>query len=168
MEMNLAGKITQLRKNKGMTQDEVAERLGVSPQAVSKWETGVSCPDIMLVPKLSDLFEVSIDELFSRENRRDVVVLPEEERKNIDQMMLKVNILSSQGDKVRVNLPILLLKVGLDIGMKMPQMAGNEAFNQIDWDSTIEQIVLLVSKGVIGKLAEIESANGDIVEITVE
>ena len=55
--------IAFLRKQKGMTQEELAKTLGVTNQAVSKWESGQCCPDIQLLPVLAKLFEVSVDEL---------------------------------------------------------------------------------------------------------
>jgi len=55
--------ITRLRKDKNMTQAQVAEKLDVTYQAVSKWERGESMPDITLLPAIADLFDVSIDEL---------------------------------------------------------------------------------------------------------
>jgi len=67
MEQNILGKnIAALRKAKGMTQNALANQLGVTFQAVSKWETGQACPDIVMLPELADLFEVSIDALFGR------------------------------------------------------------------------------------------------------
>ena len=63
----LGANIMRLRKEKNMTQEQLANELGISYQAVSKWETGNSCPDISTLPLLADLFEVSIDELFGRE-----------------------------------------------------------------------------------------------------
>lgn len=58
--------IAQLRKEKGLTQEALANRLGVSNQAVSKWESDQCCPDVLLLPKLADEFEISIDMLFGR------------------------------------------------------------------------------------------------------
>jgi len=63
----LSARILALRKEKGLTQEALAGQLGVSYQAVSKWENGQSCPDIALLPLLADIFEVSIDSLFGRE-----------------------------------------------------------------------------------------------------
>lgn len=57
-------KIAFLRKKKGITQEELAKVLGVSNQAVSKWESGQCCPDIELLPALAEHFDVSMDELF--------------------------------------------------------------------------------------------------------
>ena len=64
MEHTLAKKIVSNRKEKGWTQEELAELVGVSPQAVSKWENAQSCPDIQLLPKLAELFEISVDVVF--------------------------------------------------------------------------------------------------------
>ena len=55
------------RKKLGLTQEGLAQRLGVTNQAVSKWESGQSCPDITLLPMLADIFGITIDELFGRE-----------------------------------------------------------------------------------------------------
>ncbi|MBR2403814.1 MAG: helix-turn-helix domain-containing protein [Lachnospiraceae bacterium] len=62
--MELGSKIKALRLRAGMTQDMLAEELGVSFQTISKWENGVCAPDIMMLPKLSVYFGVTIDELF--------------------------------------------------------------------------------------------------------
>lgn len=64
--MKLSNNILTLRRELGMTQGELANRLGVTNQAVSKWENGQSCPDIELLPALADLFDVTLDQLFSR------------------------------------------------------------------------------------------------------
>lgn len=58
--------IASLRRQKGMTQEDVACALGVTNQAVSKWESAQCCPDIALLPELAELFEVSVDELLGR------------------------------------------------------------------------------------------------------
>ena len=55
--------ITALRKQAGISQKSLANRLNVSNQAVSKWETGKCCPDIELLPELAAFFGVSIDKL---------------------------------------------------------------------------------------------------------
>ena len=62
-EMSIGKRIMTLRKGKGLTQEQLAERVSVSPQAVSKWENDVSCPDIAIIPKLAEVLGVSTDEL---------------------------------------------------------------------------------------------------------
>lgn len=67
--MNLGEKIKELRKSKGITQEQLADMLVVSSQAVSKWETGVANPDLALIPDLAKMFEVSTDELLGVDNK---------------------------------------------------------------------------------------------------
>lgn len=62
-EINIAKVIMAKRKEKGVTQDELAEYMGVSKASVSKWETGLSYPDITFLPQLATYFNISIDEL---------------------------------------------------------------------------------------------------------
>jgi len=64
--MNLSTQITALRKKQNLTQTALADLLGVTNQAVSKWESDQCCPDVTLLPKIADIFGVSIDELFGR------------------------------------------------------------------------------------------------------
>ncbi len=56
--------ISNLRKNKGWTQTSLAEKLGISPQSVSKWECGIGYPDVTLFPVIAELFGVSVAVLF--------------------------------------------------------------------------------------------------------
>ena len=67
MEINIGKKINLKRKEKGMTQEELANYMGVSKAAISKWESGQSYPDITLLPILATFFNVSIDELIGYE-----------------------------------------------------------------------------------------------------
>lgn len=68
--MNLAENIARLRRERGMTQEALAEMIGVSPQTISKWETSTTAPDVTLLPLLADVFGVSIDALYGRERER--------------------------------------------------------------------------------------------------
>ena len=61
--MNIADRIQQLRKNQGMSQEELADRVGVSRQAVSKWESDQSLPDLEKLVLLSEIFETTTDYL---------------------------------------------------------------------------------------------------------
>ena len=164
--MDTIGKrISEYRKKKNLKQDELAEMLGVSPQAVSKWENDLSCPDISLLPELSRILGVSIDEIVQGKKEEPIVsVLPEEQRKDIDKLMLRIVVDSEEGDRVRVNLPMALVKVAIETGISMPQINGSEALKNIDF----AQIFTLVENGAIGNLVEVDSADGDTVRIFVE
>ena len=65
----MGARILRRRKEKGLTQEALANKLGVSNQAVSKWEGDVCCPDLQLLPLLADTLELSLDELFGRESK---------------------------------------------------------------------------------------------------
>jgi len=68
--MKINEQIAALRKKKGITQENLAQALGVTNQSVSKWESGQCCPDIQLLPELAKYFEVSIDELMGEKSRK--------------------------------------------------------------------------------------------------
>lgn len=67
--------IARLRKQKGITQEELANSLGVTNQAVSKWESEQCCPDISLLPDIADYFGVTLDTLFGHESSADDPIL---------------------------------------------------------------------------------------------
>jgi len=166
MHTTIGKRIAELRKNKGFKQEELAEKLGVSGQAVSKWENDQTCPDISLLPQLARILGVTVDELLcgKQETAPAVQVLPEGQRKNIQDMILRIIMDSHDGDKVCVNLPIALVQVAIDCGMEMPQVSGNDALKHIDW----KHIMAMISQGVIGNLVEAESSDGDVMRIFVE
>ena len=63
MKKTLGTMIAELRKAKGMTQLELAEKMNITDKAVSKWERDLSCPDINSLPALAEILEVTVDEL---------------------------------------------------------------------------------------------------------
>lgn len=164
MNETIGNRIAKFRKAKGLTQEELANQLGVSSQAVSKWENDASCPDISLLPQLCKVLSISTDELLTGKND-EVKLVPAENRKSLDELTLRVKVDSAQGDKVRVNLPMSLVKVGLEMGVDISgSVSGMDALKNVDMSKLID----LVERGLIGKLVEVESADGDIVEIVVE
>lgn len=68
--MELYEKLYELRRASGMSQEELAEKLGVSRQAVSKWESGATQPELSKLIELSKLYSVSVDELLSLEHAK--------------------------------------------------------------------------------------------------
>ena len=164
MNESIGNRISKYRKEKGLTQEELAAKLGVSSQAVSKWENDASCPDISLLAQLCKNLGISTDELLTG-NNNEVKLVPVEQRKSLDELTLRVKVNSAQGDKVRVNLPMSLVKVCLEMGVEItPQMTGIDGLKNLD----LNKIMDLAERGLIGKLVEIESADGDIVEVVVE
>ena len=68
---NIGEKIAFLRKEKGMTQSQLAEKMNVTDKAVSKWERNLSCPDINTISKLADILEVSVEELLQAKRKEN-------------------------------------------------------------------------------------------------
>ena len=164
MENTLGKRIAALRKEKDLRQDDLAQKLNISPQAISKWENDLTCPDISILPELSSILGVSIDELLTGKKEETIKIVPVEERKELSKMMLKMNVESKDGDKVKINLPVLFIQAAIDMGIGMPEISGNDSLKNIDFKKILE----LVNQGVIGNLMEVESAQGDIVKIFVE
>ena len=69
--MKLSDKIVRLRKSNGMSQEELADKLGVSRQAISRWEMGTAMPDATNILQLSRLFQVTTDYLLNDEYQSD-------------------------------------------------------------------------------------------------
>ena len=67
MDLKIAERLRKYRKERDMTQDALAQALGVSPQSVSKWECGDGYPDITFLPTLANYFEITIDELMGND-----------------------------------------------------------------------------------------------------
>lgn len=165
MEMTIGKRIAQLRREKGLTQEELSQMMEVSAQAVSKWENDQTCPDIASLPKLAKILGVTVDELLSGKEEEPIArILPPEERKDIKDMMLRIVVDSSDNDHVKINIPMALVQVALELGMELPQVSGNGALKNID----LQQIVNLVHHGAMGNLLEVESGDGDTVRIFVE
>ena len=164
MNETLGRRIANARKERGMTQDQLAEKMGVSAQAVSKWENDQTCPDVTLLPQLAKLFGVTVDELLCGKAEPEVQLVPEAQRKDIKDMMLRMKVDTGDGDRVRISVPMALVQVAVETGMAMPQVSGNAALQQIDF----AQILSMVEKGVMGNLMEVETGDGTTVYVYVE
>lgn len=107
--------IAYLRKQKGMTQNELAEKMHVTDKAVSKWERNLSCPDVNTISKLANILGVSVEELIQNKNN------PQENVDSLINLILKavalamgialivLNILN----QVNVKSSIIMLSIGL-------------------------------------------------------
>ncbi len=153
-------RIAYYRKLRGITQEELGEKCGVSSQAVSKWENDISAPDITLLGTLSEIFGISADELLGL--KREVATAVDPETINEDRLLLRISIVSKDGDNVKINVPyklgLMLIQSG-SVGDK-----NSDALKNIDFN----QIAEMVKMGILGPIVDIESADGDTVKITVE
>ena len=176
MENTLGKRIQENRKRLGLTQEQLAEKLGVTGQAVSKWESDISCPDIASLAPLSDTFNISIDELMrGRQQETSCIQQAESIGKSVNDMMMRIIINVDDEDEgpvcVKVNIPVVVVKAMCGAGMGLPQMlavngaAADVDFSKVDFDS----IIKLVEAGFCGELLNInvKSKNDEDVEIRI-
>lgn len=164
MEKTIGKKLYDLRKQSGFTQDYVAEKLGVSAQAVSKWENDIACPDIMTLPKIAEIYGITIDELFKNEEVQSKVKYEKTEKVNENELVLRVYVDTVHGDDIKVNLPYLLVKELINVGKDVSFM-----FTGIDLSGVnFESIFKMVEMGVLGEIVTVETQNGDDIRVVVE
>ncbi len=166
---SLGGNISALRKAKGMTQEEFAEKLGVTPQAVSKWENGVSCPDIMLLPRIAEIFGVSIDELMGKEPpkaepKSEPQPIPEEAVNS--KLKLRISVLDARNGKttpVRISVPLAFALKVIGAGLSISAITGNPALK----DLPIGEILDIVKSGATGEILDLTTDDGTKINVEI-
>ena len=162
MEKTIGKKLYDLRKQSSFTQDYVAEKLGVSAQAVSKWENDIACPDIMTLPKIAEIYGITIDELFKNEEVQSNVKCEKTEKVNETELIFRVYVDTVNGDTVKVNLPYVLVKELIKVGR-------NISFTGVDLSGVdFESVFKMVEMGVLGEIVTIKTQNGDDIRVVVE
>lgn len=164
--MGLGNTICSLRKKNGMTQEELAGRLGVSAQAVSKWENDISCPDIYILPKLASVFCVTVDALLSGKAAEEIEAETENEEFEGNKTyksakkLSKINILvtNPNGKDTNVSFPIKLV----DFGLKMGTSLGGLDKEQM------KIIREAIENGLGGEIVNVNGENGEHVVISLE
>lgn len=135
--------IAELRKEEGLTQKQLAENLGVTDKAVSKWETGKCYPDIEMIEKLSLMFNISINEILSGEKIQPEKI-QENADKNIVQAMKNTKKVKRKGQIIILILGIISFLVGMfslyqafnsqeheHISLEMYSTTSSSLFNEI-------------------------------------
>lgn len=150
-------RLQRLRKEKGLTQEDIANVISITPQSVSKWENDLSTPDIATLPTLANFLGVTCDTLLGNEVEAIVSTV-----KDSQKLLLKIVVDSADGDKVKINLPLSIIKVLINDGNL--KLGDGDIVSKLDFDL----IFSLIDKGVIGKLVEVNSSNGDRVSVFVE
>ena len=159
MKETFGQRLQRLRKERNLTQEEVAEKIGITPQGISKWENNLSSPDINILLNLKDILGVSVEELFGKEKEKTEVLQDYDYKKSI----LKI-VVDGDGDKVKINFPLALGEAVLGTYLKLGLKDEEDALEGIDF----EKIFDLVKQGVIGELVNVESSDGTKVSIRVE
>lgn len=157
--MNIGNNISALRKKKGITQEELANELGVSAQAVSKWENNSSCPDVSLLTEIADYFGVSVDSLL-RENEEDIVNSSENKDANAkssdDKKNIVIRVTQQNGKENIIKVPFKLVKLGLNIG------------NMFGLDDEISSKIAAFAENDMSDIVNIDTENGEHIAITLD
>ena len=165
MKETFGSRLARLRKEHNFTQEDIANKINISAQAISKWENDLTSPDIQTLILLSDIFHVSLDELLGKEQANAIVV---DKTKSIDKMMLKILVNSIKGDTVKVNLPVAIVKMFVTSGIINNFIKLEDDKKNILEGIDFNYLLLLIEQGIIGELVCVESANGDLVKVIVE
>ena len=159
--MNIGNNIAALRKEKGITQEELSNILGVSAQAVSKWENNSSCPDVALLPDIADYFGVTVDALLRAQGDEITSVQPQvntsSQAQNNFTKNVSIKIVQQNGKTNNIKIPFKFAKIGLNIG------------NIFGLDKEIaDKIGALIDGESIGELVDIFTENGEHITITLD
>ena len=131
--MTFAENLKMLRKQAGMSQEQLAEKLGVSRQAVTKWETGVGIPDIENIMAISTLFNISIDDLLSNESGSKK--LPETEY--LYESVMEYDVDESKRYDMKLGGAKQLVLVGYE-GEKIQVRLGSNTFSTLQNDFKVK------------------------------
>ena len=161
MEKTLGKRIAELRKERGLKQDALAEKLAISSQAVSKWENDQTCPDISVLPLLAEILCVTVDKLLTGKDPAPIVQLAPQEKKDL---VLCMEIAAVDGSVVRTNVPMSIANQYLS--SDACSIVLTEAFQGQDLD--LKSILSLAQFGVVGNLVEIQGSDDTSLRIFVE
>ena len=140
MAQTMGKRIMENRKRLKLTQDQLAEQLGVTPQAVSKWENDQSCPDISMLPRLAEIFGISTDELLGRMpqtvHEAEVITEEAEEQDGIHIRNDIWNLHWNSGRKEGIAFSCFVLLVGI-LTLLSKIFLWNVSFWNILWPSAL-------------------------------
>jgi transcriptional regulator with XRE-family HTH domain len=109
-KVTIGKRIADLRKQKGMTQEQLANQVGVTAQAVSKWENDLSCPDISALPQLAEVLGVTTDELLGKVQLRSLTV---EDSEKSEKHKHTVNVRLNMNKWEKVIFALLVMGLGI-------------------------------------------------------
>lgn len=160
--MKIGSNIAALRKEKGITQEELANALGVSAQAVSKWENNSSCPDVSLLTVIADYFGVTVDALLRSGAEEITRADPPSTDNNVaavhgGKRNVRIKVTQPNGKETNVKVPFGVVKMGLRVGVFGLQ---RDAADKIS--------ALLDDPAAAADILSVDGENGEHVTISIE
>ena len=146
------------RKKQGLTQEELAVKLGVTNQSVSKWESAQCCPDISLIPKIAEIFEISIDELFGKSSK--IIVPKKINNKYNDPIFARAVEIAVENGKNSVSLLQKELNIGYAEAVQLMDLVEKEGLTkkclEFPWpDDNTLRVVFAKGRKILDKSDDI-------------
>lgn len=151
MKPTIGQNIAFYRKKAGMTQEELSEKIGVTAQAVSKWENDLSYPDLEVVRQLAGIFGITVDQLLNGEDAVPAVQVVETEHP--EKRIVQICVESGGMSKVHVRIPVGLVEKLYKEG-KLKELMGEDG----DFP---EGVIDLIQMGAVGPIVDIKDENSN-------
>jgi len=147
--MNLSEKIFELRKTNGMSQEQLAEKIGVSRQSISKWESGESVPEIERLIELSKVFEVSTDYLLKTSEVDELSIRTERLEKQHEELQIKIQKAHVRNVRILSSGLIYVVAMAIFFFLQLPLPYLWPLGEGVSTRLTVLAIVLLVATAVV-------------------
>lgn len=160
--MKIGSNIAALRKEKGITQEELANALGVSAQAVSKWENNSSCPDVSLLTVIADYFGVTVDALLRSGAEEITRPDPPAADSNVAAVRggkrnVRIKVTQPNGKETNIKVPFGVVKMGL----RVDNVFGLQR-------DAADKIGALLDDPAAADILSVDGENGEHVTISIE
>ncbi len=153
--LTLGKRIQRLRKGRDLTQESLAEQLSLTAQAVSKWENDLSCPDIMTLPTLARLLNVTVDTLLT--GASSPAAAPAKPKEDLILRIAYVPLQDGELGRIGVNLPYRVVRLGARYGLAtLTVNTSDDGSERLMQHFDLERLVDLVESGVTGKLLDVQ------------
>ncbi len=161
--LTLGRRIHALRREVALTQEGLSEKMGVTAQAVSKWENDLSCPDILSLPALAQALHTTVDTLLTGKSASaDDAALP---AKKLEELIVRMAITTEEGDRFTVNLPFTVFRLAslhslltVSVGTKDGDVGMDEFLRTLS-DLDFRRIAQLIENGARGVLVDAGADN---------
>lgn len=150
--------IAAFRKEKQLTQEELAEKMAVTPQAVSKWECDSSYPDVTVMQQLARVLGVTVDEILN--GKQELPVLKQAEPEKIDRRILSI-AMNTDGTTIKARFPVSMINTLLSNGLLAKLLfdidADDTADEKAEAENTLQMLRSFIEEGVTGPLMQVDT-----------
>lgn len=154
MKEHIGEHIAVYRKKTGLTQEQLAEKMNVTAQAVSKWENGLTCPDLDSVARLAGFLGVTVEQLIHGDAAVPAVQVVETPRVGKRVLCIRVQVKGPATTNVTVRFPVELILKAYEMGC-LESLVGDEA-------PFVEQAIEMIRQGTVGSLVDVETEETDV------